>query len=84
MEYSDTIDTETIAAAVRLTRALGSASTAPLSELAAKAVSQTFCTCVTEGEDAAERQFSAIHARLVEQVASLAGSETEPTEQSHD
>jgi hypothetical protein len=80
MEYADAIDPETIAAAVRLTRELGSVRTAPVSELAAEAVSKTFCTCVVNGEDAAERRFSAIHTRLIEQVATLAGSDAEPTE----
>ena len=80
MEYSDAIDPETITAAVRLTRELASQRTAPLSELAAEAVSKTFCTCVVDGEDAAERQFSALHKRLIEQVATLAASETEQTE----
>lgn len=79
MEYNDAIDRATIAAAVRLTRKLGLARAAPLSELAAEAVSKTFCTCVTEGEDAAEGQFSAIHKQLIEQVSSLAASETETT-----
>lgn len=69
MEYTDAIDTKTMAAAGRLTRKLGSARTAPLFERAAEAASQTFCTCVTEGEDVAEGQFSAIHTRLIEQVA---------------
>lgn len=80
MEYADAIDPETIAAAVRLTRELGSTRATPVSELAAEAVSKTFCSCVVNGEDAAERQFSAIHTRLIEQVALLAGSETEPME----
>lgn len=80
MEYADAIDSETIAAAVRLTRELGSMRAAPLSELAAEAVSKTFCTCVVDGEDAAERQFSTLHRRLIEQVATLAGSDAEPAE----
>ena len=84
MEYSDAIDPQTIAIAVRLTRKLGAERAVPVSEVAAEAVSKTFCTCVTDGEDAAERRFSPIHKRLIEEIAQLAASETTPWIESHD
>ena len=68
MEFADAINGQTFAKAVDLTRRLQSEERAPLVEHAALAVSQTFCTCVTDGEDAAEHQFSAIHRQLILEV----------------
>lgn len=68
MEYADTINTATLAAAVCLTRELQLERSEPLAHSTAEAVSRTFCACVTNGEDAAEHRFSDIHRQLVEEV----------------
>ena len=36
--------------------------------IASEAVSVAYCACVTDGEDAAEHQFSKIHRNLIEEV----------------
>jgi hypothetical protein len=36
--------------------------------IASEAVSFAYCACVTDGEDAAEHQFSKIHRNLIEEV----------------
>ena len=68
MEFSDAINGQTFAVAVDLTRQVQSSERAPLVDHAALAVAQTFCTCVTDGEHAAEHQFSAIHRELILEV----------------
>jgi hypothetical protein len=40
----------------------------PLHSLAARAVEETFCVCVTNAEDAVEGKLSRIHAVLIEEV----------------
>ena len=73
MEYADAINTVTFAAAVCLTRELQLERSQPLAHSAAEAVSRTFCACVTDGEDAAEHRFSAIHRELIEEVIARVG-----------
>jgi hypothetical protein len=68
MEFADAINGRMFDSAVDLTRHLRTERPLSLAELAALAVSRTFCTCVTDGEDAAEHQFSAIHGELIEEV----------------
>lgn len=68
MEFADAINGRTFDFAVDLTRHLRTERLLPLAELVALAVSKSFCTCVTDGEDAAELQFSAIHGALIEEV----------------
>lgn len=68
MEYADTINSATFAAAIRLTRRLQAERDEPLATSATDAVSRTFCACVTDGEDAAEQCFSEIHRQLIEEV----------------
>ena len=75
MEYSDTINGATFAAAVSLTQALQSERREPLATSAAEAVSRTFCACVTDGEDAAEHRFSEIHRQLIKEVIARARSD---------
>lgn len=75
MEYSDTINGATFAAAVSLTRALQSERREPVVTSAAEAVLRTFCTCVTNGEDAAEHRFSEIHRQLIEEVSARVRSD---------
>lgn len=36
--------------------------------IASEAVSRAYCSCVTDGEDAAEHQFSKIHGNLIDQL----------------
>lgn len=67
MEYSDSINPATFAAAVQRTQQLCVERRAPLAELASIAVSESFCSCVTAGEDAAEHHLSGIHAELIAQ-----------------
>ncbi len=82
MEYADTINTATFAAAVSLTRDLQLERSEPVAQSAAEAVSRTFCACVTDGEDAAEHRFSAIHRELIEEViARVRFAETQPPEE---
>lgn len=81
MEYADTINSATFAAAVRLTRELQAERGEPVAASAAEAVSRTFCACVTDGEDAAEQHFSDIHRQLIEEViARVRLAETRPLE----
>ena len=72
MEYPDVIDARTLDRAVNLTLTLRRAGTGSVSDLAATAVLQTYCTCVTGAEDEAEHRFSAIHQTLVDNVAAAA------------
>lgn len=68
MEYGDAINSETFHLAVRITRKLRSERQEPLEALAAEAVSQAYCVCVTDGEDAAEHRFSDVHRKLITEV----------------
>lgn len=82
MEYADAINTATFAAAVCLTRELQLGRSETLAQSAAEAVSRTFCACVTDGEDAAEHRFSAIHRELIEEViARVRFAETQSPEE---
>ena len=82
MEYADTINSATFAAAVSLTRELQSKRAEPVAKSAAEAVSRTFCACVTDGEDAAEHRFSEIHRQLIEEViARVRFAETQAPEE---
>lgn len=68
-EYADAVDYEKLDAAVRqVLRLLVAECPVPIHALAARAVSERFCTCVTGAEDAAEGQLSTIHVTLIETV----------------
>ena len=68
-EYADAVDYEKLDAAVRqVLRLLVAECPVPIHALAARAVTELFCTCVTGAEDAAEGQLSTIHATLIEVV----------------
>ncbi len=69
MEYGEAINPGTFALAVSIARQLRLERPDPLEELAAEAVALAFCTCVTEGEDAAEHRLSDVHGKLIEEVA---------------
>lgn len=68
MEYGDAISPEALAEAVKTTRTLRQDRPEPLADLAAEAVLMTFCTCVVEGEDAAEQRLSDVHRQLIAEV----------------
>ncbi len=68
-ELSVAVSDERIEAAVdRTLRLRAQQGGAPLGPLAWAAVEETFCMCVTEGEDAIEHHQSAMHAALVADV----------------
>ncbi len=68
-ELIDAVSNERIEAAVDSTlRLRAQQGGAPLGPLAWAAVEETFCMCVTEGEDTIEHPLSAIHAALVADV----------------
>lgn len=76
MEYGEAVTPEAFQRAVAIGRAMLRERDAPLSAVAMAAVSQAYCVCVTDGEDAAERRLSDVHRRLVETVAErLAGEQ---------
>lgn len=68
MEYGDAINSETLQRAVRIARQSRAERQEPLQDLAAEAVSQAYCVCVTAGEDAAEHRFSDVHRKLIIEV----------------
>lgn len=76
MEYPDAINPNHMTNAVSLTLDLLLQRDEPLAVLAAEAVSRTFCTCVTAGEDAAEGRLSVIHAKLIEAVIAQVSQDT--------
>ena len=69
MEYGEAINSETFTLAVNIARRLRAERREPLTNLAAEAVAQAYCVCVTDGEDAAEHRFSDVHRKLIEDVA---------------
>jgi hypothetical protein len=78
MEYGEAVTPEAFDRAVAIGRAMLRKDDTPLGEIALAAVSQAYCVCVTDGEDAAERRLSDVHQRLVETVAEfLAGERAE-------
>jgi hypothetical protein len=68
MEYGDAISANAISLAVGVARRLLHDDPRPLRAVASDAVSQTFCVCVVDGEDAAEGRVSDVHKRLIEAV----------------
>jgi len=68
-DYYDAVDEARLdTAARRVARQSSAASPADLRDLAAHAVEDIFCLCVTGAEDAVEGHISMIHAALVEEV----------------
>ncbi len=68
-DYHDAVDDARLNAAARdVLRRLLAECPAPVHDLAARVVTATFCTCVTDAEDASEGHLSTIHAELVEEV----------------
>ncbi len=68
-EYDDPVSGDRLDQAARLTlRLRGEAPSAELEFLAACAVGEVFCSCITGAEDTAESGPSAIHGALVGEV----------------
>jgi hypothetical protein len=68
VEYGDAISHEAFERALAIAEALTRKDSRPPSAIAAEAVSQAFCVCVVDGEDAAEGRLSAVHRNLIENV----------------
>jgi hypothetical protein len=68
-EYDDAVTEQKLETAARLVHRRWSADRAvPMHDVAARVVRETFCFCVTDGENAVEGKFSRIHAALIEEV----------------
>ena len=68
-DYHDAVDDARLSAAARNVVGLSRAtSPVPVHDLATRAVTETFCSCVTGAEDACEGAFSTIHAELIAEV----------------
>ena len=68
MEYGEAINREAAERAFKIAVQLRSVGDADLHRIATRAVASAYCVCVTDGEDAAERSFSSIHAELIDDV----------------
>jgi hypothetical protein len=68
-DYHDAVDDARLDAAARgvLSKSLAECPV-PVHDLAARLVTETFCPCVTDAEDACEGQLSTIHAALIAEV----------------
>ncbi len=83
-DYHDAVDDARLNAAARRVLSLSvTEPPTPVHDLAARIVTETFCPCVTDAEDACEGHLSEIHAELVIEVlrrveALTAGSATTP------
>lgn len=72
-EYDDPVTSEKLDTAVQRTLGLlAQTRTASVVDVAASAVAEAFCLCVTGAEDAAEQRASEIHHALVREVAQRA------------
>lgn len=68
-EYADAVDQERLDAASReVLRRLAAEGSQSVRDAAAEVVTEHFCTCVTDAENAIEGRFSVIHATLIEAV----------------
>jgi len=78
VEYGDAIGPDISDRAYRLALRFVAEGKSDLRAAAYLAVARTYCSCVTDAEDAAERHFSEIHRNLVDELeARLAGSAIE-------
>lgn len=80
MEYGEAITPEALHRAVELARKRLRDDTLSIAAVASEAVSQTFCVCVVDGEDAAEGRVSDVHKRLIEAVVGRLESSPAPGE----
>jgi hypothetical protein len=68
-DYHDAVDDARLNAAAMDVLGLSlAACPIPVHDLAARVVTETFCSCVTEAEDACEGRLSTIHAELIAEV----------------
>lgn len=68
-EYGEPVSPQKFDAAVKRTlRLFLTQGSVPLHNLAERAVTETFCSCVTGAEDVVEGKLSTIHAVLIEEV----------------
>jgi hypothetical protein len=68
-DYHDAVDDARLdAAAIDVLGLSLAACPIPVHDLAARVVTEAFCSCVTEAEDACEGQLSKIHAELIVEV----------------
>lgn len=68
MEYGEAISSDALQHAVEITQRLQREDGKSLFDAAAQGVAEAYCVCVTDGEDAAERRFSDVHRKLIEDV----------------
>lgn len=68
MEYGEAINSDAAGRAFSVAVALWQQGHEDPHQIAILAVASAYCTCVTDGEDAAERRLSGIHANLIEEV----------------
>lgn len=68
MEYGDAMTPSARGRAFEIARRKLSADRSDIREIATEAVSEAYCVCVVQGEDAAEGHLSSIHANLIDEV----------------
>jgi len=68
MEYSEAINELAAERALSLGLERLAKGRSDYRRIATEAVSHSYCACVTDGEDAAERQFSKIHRNLIDDL----------------
>lgn len=68
MEYGEAISRKAADKAFEAARQRLSRGRFDLRRIAAEAVSEAYCVCVVDGEDAAEGRLSPIHAILIDEI----------------
>jgi len=68
MEYGEAINSDAAGRAFEAAVQMWAKGRDDPHQIAIRAVASAYCTCVTDGEDAAERHLSIIHANLIEEV----------------
>lgn len=81
MEYGEAITPEALHKAVEIARKRLGDDPRSVAAVASEAVSEAFCVCVVDGEDAAERRMSEVHRRLIEAVVDRLRTSRVPGEQ---
>jgi hypothetical protein len=70
MEYGEAVTSDALDRALAIARVLlRDDPDRSAQAVATLAVAQAYCVCVTDGEDAAERQLSEVHQSLIDDVA---------------
>ena len=78
MEYGEAISAPARARALAIAGRKLAAGRTDLRAVAAESVAEAYCTCVVDGEDAAEGRLSPIHAKLIEQLESQLAEQSAP------